>query len=225
MTMRKKRVLRNALITLVALLILTTQFAYAEPAESDTETTEEATTEETGETIEDDLKDIDLSNVPEIGAQGTDGDELTVTKTSSVEIYLGEDMAGLQFTLETDDGTYPETVTTDQSGWLTFEIATGDHYTLTSTGNYELSNSTQSGMVNADGTFDDPLAEEETTTKSHIPIWLIIIVIVGVIVFTTYTLMWLGIIQKGKRKRKPQKKDKPEKVKQEKTAEEDSDEL
>ena len=227
--MRKKRKVLFGLLTALLALLCCIGFAAAEPgdepasdesvvdqqdATGDADTTD--TTDDAANDLPSDLSDIDLSTVPDIGQQGTDGDELSVTKTSHIEIYLGEEYRGLEFSLETDDGSYPDPVVADGEGRLSFDIGSGDHYTLRCTGNYDRSDSTQDGMVDANGEFADPFPAQETE-KSSFPIWLIVLIAVTGILFVIYILRWFGIID-TKRKRRPKEAKEAQEQKQKKKA-------
>ena len=141
---------------------------------------EGGTDTETENSATDKIETEDIGQAPDIGQQGTEGDELHVEQTSHIEIYLGEEYKGLQFTLITDAGEYPEPVTVDADGIITMDLGSSSSYELRNTGNYSGSNSTQEGMVDENGEFANPFAEEETN-KPGIPVWVIFVLGAGIV--------------------------------------------
>ncbi len=63
-------------------------------------------------------------------AQGTDGDELHVAEAQKLEIQLGTEWAGVEFTLRTDAGVYPDVIPVDENGVLSLEIGGSKTYIL-----------------------------------------------------------------------------------------------
>lgn len=63
--------------------------------------------------------------------EGTEGDELQVLQPKQLEIQLGSELAGAQFSLKTDAGMYPGTVVADANGTLKLEIGGSSSYVLT----------------------------------------------------------------------------------------------
>ena len=63
--------------------------------------------------------------------EGTEGDELQVLQPEQLEIQLGAELAGAQFSLKTDTGMYPGTVVADANGTLKLEIGGSSSYVLT----------------------------------------------------------------------------------------------
>lgn len=104
-------------------------------------------------------------------AGGTEGDELQVFQNSHVEIYLGVEYKGLEFTLETEDGEYPDSVVVDNEGKIVMDVGGGGTYTLRSTGEYAYSGSVQDSMEES--------ATDDTEDASLIPTWAIVIVAVA----------------------------------------------
>lgn len=60
----------------------------------------------------------------------TDGTELQVAQPSTLEIQMGPSWAGMEFTLRTDAGTYPDIITVDETGVLRMEIGGSKQYIL-----------------------------------------------------------------------------------------------
>ena len=52
----------------------------------------------------------------------TDGTELQVVEPQKLEIQLGQSWAGVEFTLKTDAGMYPNAIPVDETGVLKLEI-------------------------------------------------------------------------------------------------------
>ena len=69
--------------------------------------------------------------LPAFAREGTEGDELQVLQPENLEIYLGAEFAGAQFSLKTDAGMYPGTVVADDQGVLRMEIGGSSAYVLT----------------------------------------------------------------------------------------------
>ena len=184
--MKKLKSFCVTVIVILSVLAACLSMASAEPdqsavtssAGSSTAASSEGT--ETEDSATDRIETEDVGQVPDIGQQGTEGDELHVEQTSHIEIYLGEEYKGLQFTLITDAGEYPEPVTVDADGIITMDLGSSSSYELRNTGTYSGSNSTQEGMVDENGEFADPFPEEETH-QSGIPIWVICVLGGGII--------------------------------------------
>lgn len=68
---------------------------------------------------------------PASAKEGTEGDELQVLQPEQLEIQLGAELAGAQFSLKTDAGMYPGTVVADANGTLKLEIGGSSFYVLT----------------------------------------------------------------------------------------------
>lgn len=68
---------------------------------------------------------------PASAKEGTEGDELQVLQPEQLEIQLGAELAGAQFSLKTDAGMYPGTVVADANGTLKLEIGGSSSYVLT----------------------------------------------------------------------------------------------
>ena len=68
---------------------------------------------------------------PASAKEGTEGDELQVLQPEQLEIQLGAELAGAQFSLKTDAGMYPGTVAADANGTLKLEIGGSSSYVLT----------------------------------------------------------------------------------------------
>lgn len=68
---------------------------------------------------------------PASAKEGTEGDELQVLQPEQLEIQLGPELAGAQFSLKTDAGMYPGTVAADANGTLKLEIGGSSSYVLT----------------------------------------------------------------------------------------------
>ncbi len=69
--------------------------------------------------------------LPASAKEGTEGDELQVLQPEQLEIQLGAELAGTQFSLKTDVGMYPGTVVADANGTLKLEIGGSSSYVLT----------------------------------------------------------------------------------------------
>ena len=69
--------------------------------------------------------------LPASAKEGTEGDELQVLQPEQLEIQLGAELAGAQFSLKTDAGMYPGTVVADANGMLKLEIGGSSSYVLT----------------------------------------------------------------------------------------------
>ena len=69
--------------------------------------------------------------LPASAKEGTEGDELQVLQPEQLEIQLGAELAGAQFSLKTDAGMYPGTVVADANGTLKLEIGGSSSYVLT----------------------------------------------------------------------------------------------
>ena len=67
---------------------------------------------------------------PVFAAQGTDGNELQVAEPSQLEIQLGEEWSGVNFTLRTDSGLYPDNIPVGEDGVLRLEIGGSSSYIL-----------------------------------------------------------------------------------------------
>ncbi len=67
---------------------------------------------------------------PASAKEGTEGDELQVLQPEQLEIQLGAELAGVQFSLQTDAGMYPGTVVADANGTLKLEIGGSSSYVL-----------------------------------------------------------------------------------------------
>lgn len=85
-------------------------------------------------------------------AQGTKGTEQEVVQPQQLEIYLGQDWAGVEFQLRTDAGKYPDPIPVGDNGILSLEIGGSEHYYLTC----------QASQVEAPG----PEAESDTTEET-----------------------------------------------------------
>ena len=64
----------------------------------------------------------------------TDGTELQVVEPQKLEIQLGQSWAGVEFTLKTDAGMYPNAIPVDETGVLKLEIGGSKSYVLTAIG-------------------------------------------------------------------------------------------
>ena len=60
----------------------------------------------------------------------TDGTELQVVEPQKLEIQLGQSWAGVEFTLKTDAGMYPNAISVDETGVLKLEIGGSKSYVL-----------------------------------------------------------------------------------------------
>lgn len=69
--------------------------------------------------------------LPVSAKEGTEGNELHVLQPEQLEIHLGAELAGAQFSLKTDAGMYPGTVVADANGTLKLEIGGSSAYVLT----------------------------------------------------------------------------------------------
>ena len=67
---------------------------------------------------------------PASAKEGTEGNELQVLQPEQLEIHLGAELAGAQFSLKTDAGMYPGTVAADANGILKLEIGGSSAYVL-----------------------------------------------------------------------------------------------
>ena len=74
---------------------------------------------------------LSLFVIPVAAKEGTEGDELQVLQPEQLEIQLGAELAGTQFSLKTDAGMYPGTVVADEHGVLRMEIGGSKAYVLT----------------------------------------------------------------------------------------------
>lgn len=63
-------------------------------------------------------------------AQGTEGDELQLLEAQQLEIQLGSDWAGTEFSLKTDSGMYPDKLAVGCDGVLRLEIGGSKSYVL-----------------------------------------------------------------------------------------------
>ena len=63
-------------------------------------------------------------------SQGTDGTELEVLQPQNLEIQLGQEWAGVEFTLKTDFGMYPGVIPVGADGILRLEIGGSENYIL-----------------------------------------------------------------------------------------------
>lgn len=68
--------------------------------------------------------------LPASAKEGTEGNELQVLQPEQLEIRLGAELAGAQFSLKTDAGMYPGTVVADANGTLKLEIGGSNSYVL-----------------------------------------------------------------------------------------------
>ena len=68
---------------------------------------------------------------PASAKEGTEGNEQQVLQPEQLEIHLGAELAGAQFSLKTDAGMYPGTVAADANGILKLEIGGSSAYVLT----------------------------------------------------------------------------------------------
>lgn len=68
--------------------------------------------------------------IPASAKEGTEGNELQVLKPEQLELRLGVELAGAQFSLRTDVGMYPGTVVADAEGTLKLEIGGSSSYVL-----------------------------------------------------------------------------------------------
>lgn len=64
-------------------------------------------------------------------SQGTDGTELEVLQPEKLEIHLGTEWAGVEFSLKTDVGMYPATIPVGEDGVLRLEVGGSTSYILT----------------------------------------------------------------------------------------------
>ena len=71
-----------------------------------------------------------LSVFPALAAQGTEGDELQVAEPSQLEIQLGPEWSGIEFSLRTDAGIYPNYIPVGNDGVLRLEIGGSSTYIL-----------------------------------------------------------------------------------------------
>lgn len=60
----------------------------------------------------------------------TDGTELQVLEPQKLEIQLGQSWSGVEFTLKTDAGMYPNTIAVDETGVLELEIGGSKNYVI-----------------------------------------------------------------------------------------------
>ena len=60
----------------------------------------------------------------------TDGTELQVVEPQKLEIQLGQSWSGVEFTLKTDAGMYPNVIPVDETGVLKLEIGGSRSYVL-----------------------------------------------------------------------------------------------
>lgn len=74
---------------------------------------------------------LSLFVLPVAAKEGTEGNELQVLQPEQLEIQLGAELAGAQFSLKTDAGMYPGTVVADEHGTLRMEIGGSKAYVLT----------------------------------------------------------------------------------------------
>ncbi len=63
-------------------------------------------------------------------SQGTDGTELQVFRPATLEIQLGPEWAGTEFSLRTDVGVYPGNITVGNNGVLKLEIGGSSSYII-----------------------------------------------------------------------------------------------
>ena len=68
--------------------------------------------------------------LPVSAKEGTEGNELQVLQPEQLEIRLGVELAGAQFSLKTDAGMYPGTVVAGADGTLKLEIGGSSSYVL-----------------------------------------------------------------------------------------------
>lgn len=66
---------------------------------------------------------------PVFAAQGTDGNELQVAEAQKLEIH-GKEWSGVNFTLRTDSGLYPDNIPVGEDGVLRLEIGGSSSYIL-----------------------------------------------------------------------------------------------
>lgn len=84
--------------------------------------------------------------------QGTEGDELQVLEPQQLEVQLGPEWVGKEFSLKTDVGMYPETIVVGSDGVLRTELGGSKTYTL-------------SCMVIDAGTVDETPNEPEGSSR------------------------------------------------------------
>ena len=102
--------------------------------------------------------------MPAFAKEGTEGNELQVLQPEQLEIYLGAEFAGAQFSLKTDAGMYPGTVVADAKGTLKLEIGGSSAYVLTRLDPAETAASTPTPTENTEGT--PPEASESAETAA-----------------------------------------------------------
>ena len=99
--------------------------------------------------------------LPASAKEGTEGNELQVLQPEQLEIQLGVELAGAQFSLKTDAGMYPGTVVADANGTLKLEIGGSSAYVLT-----RLDTTSATATAPAESTEEATEAPETATTPA-----------------------------------------------------------
>ncbi len=116
----------------------------------------------------------------------TDGTELQVVEPQKLEIQLGQSWAGVEFTLKTDAGMYPNAIPVDETGVLKLEIGGSKGYVLSclqsSIDIPDSDNNTPATlMALTHDKQNTAAAEEKDAEHSTIPITQIVFLAVGIV--------------------------------------------
>lgn len=116
----------------------------------------------------------------------TDGNELQVVEPQKLEIQLGQSWAGVEFTLKTDAGMYPNAIPVDETGVLNLEIGGSKSYVLSCLqSSIDIpnpdNNTPATLMTLTHDKQNSAAAEEKVAEHSTIPITQIVFLTVGIV--------------------------------------------
>lgn len=116
----------------------------------------------------------------------TDGTELQVVEPKELEIQLGQSWAGVEFTLKTDAGMYPNAIPVDKTGVLKLEIGGSKSYVLSclqsSINIPDSDNNTPATLMTLTRDKQNAAAEAKDAEQSEtIPITQIVFLAVGIV--------------------------------------------
>ena len=128
-----------------------------------------------------------VSNVAIPVQADTDGTELQVVEPQKLEIQLGQSWAGVEFSLKTDAGMYPNAIPVDETGVLKLEIGGSKSYVLSclqsSIDIPDPDNNTPATLMTLTLDKQNAVAAEEKDAKQSetIPVTQIVFLAVGII--------------------------------------------
>ena len=140
-------------------------------------------------------------------SQGTKGEELQIIQAEQLEIQLGKEWSGTEFSLETDAGMYPGVVTVDEQGVLRMEVGGSSKYVLsrlasareetsvpTETGNEEDEQQVSTGdLTNVQD--ETAASEPEEAVTEGIPA-VPLALFGGGMIAAVGTLVWISVCRK-----------------------------